>query len=113
TNEQVAQAMSAADVVLAPFVESSGSGSLAMALACGKPIVASAIEPHQEMQREQPGLFALAEADNPTGFAKGIMDLRDNQELMSKHAKLSHYYAKAHSYAHMAEQTVELYKRVL
>src|SRR5689334_16925414 len=59
SESQIAEVMSATDVVLAPFIESSGSGSLAMSLACGKPIVASPIEPHLEMDKHEPGVLVF------------------------------------------------------
>lgn len=110
---QVAEVMSATDVILAPFVESSGSGSLAMALACGKPIVASPIEPHLEMDRDMMGVLVFPKTVDPVGYAAAIMNLRDNAELMDIQMKKSLAYAESHSYRRMAEETVRVYEQAL
>src|SRR5207302_454220 len=67
--DSVAQVMSATDLVLAPFTETSGSGSLAMAFACGKPILASDIGPHKECLAETPGCLSLFRSGDASALA--------------------------------------------
>src|SRR5262249_31002899 len=107
---QVAEVMAATDVILAPFIESSGSGSLALSLACGKPIIASPIQPHLEMTSVLPGLFVLPETSDPNGYAGAIIKLRNNPDKMKSQSEKSLEYARTHSYGQMADDTLQVYK---
>jgi glycosyltransferase involved in cell wall biosynthesis len=110
---EVASIMSATDVVLAPFESSSGSGSLAMAFACGKPIVASDIAPHQEILNESPGALAYYRAGDAIDLAAIIKEMRKNARLREEYVSAARRYAEAHSYLQAARQTVEVYESVL
>jgi glycosyltransferase involved in cell wall biosynthesis len=110
---EVARVMSATDVVLAPFSESSGSGSLAMAFACGKAIIASDIAPHQEIQNEKPGALELIHGGDAAALAESIMKLRSDNQRLSHLGQDAVTYADSHTYARAAEETVGLYRRVL
>jgi glycosyltransferase involved in cell wall biosynthesis len=111
--EQVAQVMSATDLVAAPFVESSGSGSLAMAFACGKPILASNIPPHREMAEETPGALSLFDGGDSAAFAAAVLEAQSDPDALAAMAAGAQRYARTHSYARMAVETVEVYRAVL
>jgi glycosyltransferase involved in cell wall biosynthesis len=111
--EQVAQVMSATDLVVAPFIESSGSGSLAMALACGKPILASDIAPHREMVQETPGAVSLCAGRDGEAFAAAIRKLQSEPDALAEMAAGAQRYARQHSYARMAAETMEVYRAAL
>lgn len=113
SSEQVAQTMSATDLVVAPFVESSGSGSLAMALACGKPILASDIAPHREMVEETPGAISLCSGGDVAAFAAAVLRLQSDPDALAAMAAGAQRYARTHSYARMAAETVEVYRAAL
>ncbi len=103
--------MAATDLVLAPFTESSGSASLALAFACGKPILASDIEPHGEIAGETPGSMLLF-GNSSEDLAREIDRLRMNPAEMDALRQGARVYADAHSVRNMAEQTARLYSRV-
>ncbi len=109
----VLDVMSATDLVVAPFKVSSGSGSLALAFACGKPILASDIEPHREISSEEPGSLALYPSDPPVRLAAEIHSLLENPDRRNALAAGAMRYAESHSYEHAARQTVDIYNSVL
>jgi glycosyltransferase involved in cell wall biosynthesis len=111
--EQVAVVMSATDLVIAPFTESSGSGSLALAFACGKPILASDIEPHREINQISPHALTLFPAGNANALANAILDLQESAARLAMMAEGARRYAATYSYAYMAEETVKIYQSVL
>lgn len=111
--EEVARAMSATDLVVAPFTESSGSGSLALALACGKPILASDIPPHREIEADSPGALALFPSEDSEALSRSMEDLRQNSASLAGLAEGATRYAATHSYARAARETVEVYEEVL
>ena len=111
--ERVAVVMSATDLVLAPFVESSGSGSLAMAFACGKPILASDIAPHREIVQDTADAMQIVHGDSAAGLAAAIEWLRNAPDRLAALCSGETQYAARHSYARMAEETVALYRSVL
>jgi len=104
--------MAAADLVLAPFIESSGSASLALAFACGKPILASDIRPHREIVGESPNSMLLF-GKTPDDLSRVIGDLRANPALLRTLSEGARSYADAHSVRKMAELTAQLYSRVV
>jgi glycosyltransferase involved in cell wall biosynthesis len=110
--EDVCRAMAATDLVVAPFYESSGSGSLAMALACGKAIVASNIPPHEEIVFEEPDALLLVKND-PGPLAHAITNLRQSEPDRVRLEGGAERYARNHTYVRMAEETVEVYREVL
>jgi len=111
--EQVAVVMSATDLVIAPFTETSGSGSLALAFACGKPILASDIEPHREINRATSFAVSLFPPGDAGALAQAIDQLRESPATRAMMAEASRRYAEEHSYARMAEETVAVYRAVL
>lgn len=111
--EQVAVVMSATDLVIAPFTQSSGSGSLALAFACGKPILASDIGPHREINQISPHALTLFAAGDATALANAILELQESTARLAMMAEGARRYAAMHSYVHMAAKTVEVYRSVL
>ena len=103
--------MAATDLILAPFSDSSGSGSLALAFACGMPILASDIEPHREILLDTPGsmrMFGRTEQD----LAREIVSLRNDPSEIEHLRQGAGAYAEAHSFRAVAEQTARLYDGV-
>jgi|SRR5579862_4443290 len=111
--EQVARVMSATDVALAPFTSSSGSGSLAMAFACGKPILASDIAPHREIAVADATALRLFPSGNPSDLARAIIALREETGALDRLAEGARDYATVHSYGRMAEETVQVYSTAI
>jgi glycosyltransferase involved in cell wall biosynthesis len=111
--DEVARVMSATDLIVAPFTEASGSGSLAMAFACGKPILASDIPPHREYLMASPSSVHLAPSGDGDALAQAIRDLQRDASRLSELSEGSRHYALAHSYGRMALETVGVYQAVL
>lgn len=109
---ETARVMAATDLVLAPFTSGSGSGSLAYAFACGKPVVASAIPANIEIQRRVPGSLALVPPNDPAELASAITRLQRDGRALTRLTEGSLRYAAQHTYARLAEQTVALYHRI-
>ncbi len=111
--EQVANVMSATDLIIAPFTESSGSGSLAMAFSCGKPILGSRIAPHVEIEEESTRAIRLFAPNEGEALAQEIRHLRHDPDLLREYIVGAARYAASHSYARMAEETVNIYRSTL
>jgi len=109
----VAAIYAASDLVLAPFTETSGSGSMAMAFGFGKPVMASAIAPHVEINRETPGALALVPAGDPEALADSIDSLQREPRALRMLTEGARRYAQAHTYARAADETAALYRAVL
>ena len=112
SREDILTVMAATDLILAPFSESSGSASLAVAFACGLPVLASNIAPHEEILRDTPGSIALAGRD-PRAFADSILGLRSDPARLDSLRAGAARYADHHSHRAVAEATVRLYERTL
>ena len=105
--------MAATDVAIAPYQQTSGSGSIANLLAYGRPVIASDIDPHREICEDLPASLILFETGSSQMLAQKIeMLLGDNtyREQLSQ-AALS--YAKRHSYWSMARDFVPIYRKAL
>ena len=109
----LAQAYVASDLVLAPSLAESGSGSLALAFAHGRPIVASDIPAHGEIVADHPGSMGLFPSGSAADLAAEIAAVGSVPEARAALAEGSRCYAMAHSYAEVARQTVALYDTVL
>ncbi len=112
-SDRVALVMSATDLALAPFTESSGSGSLALGFACARPILASDIPPHQEIARGAVRPLQLFMSGSPDALAEEILRLRNEPDIRAELSANAAEYSRANSYARAAEQMVEIYRDVL
>ncbi|HEV2473574.1 MAG TPA: glycosyltransferase, partial [Chthonomonadales bacterium] len=112
-DEEVPALMAATDVGIAPFSSSSGSGSLALLLAYGIPVIASDIAPHKELVSTWPNSMMLFESRDAEALAKALTTLRATPDLQQelRHGALK--FAESHSYVNMARETVEVYKKVV
>ena len=113
SSNEVKQVMSATDLVIAPFSESSGSGSMAFAFACAKPVLASNIPPHREILAETPYSLCMMNSIEPKDVAGIIETLRTDKALLDGLSRGARRYATDHTYARMAAETVAIYRTVL
>jgi glycosyltransferase involved in cell wall biosynthesis len=108
---EVAVALEAMDVVVVPYAtEDSVSYSLHVALAQGRPVVATAVAPLRELQERGPCL-ALVQPDDARDLAKTLGALLDDPAARDRLAQAAHAYAAAHSVGAVARRTVEVYAR--
>lgn len=108
--EQIPVWMAATDVALTPFVETSGSGSLAHLMAYGVPTIASDIAPHREIAAEDAGI-QLSQTEQPEPFAADIRALLNNPTQRAMMRAGAQDYAARHSFREIARQTHAIYER--
>ncbi len=110
--DELAAVLTASEVVVAPFEKAFGSGSLSLALAAGKPIVASDIKPTKDLQRESGGLL-LFDRKNSGAFLTQVNRLLADRLLRESLAASAEKYAQGHSFQRISEAIVSLYREVL
>jgi glycosyltransferase involved in cell wall biosynthesis len=110
---EIPTVMAATDVALAPYTQSSGSGSLANLLAYGRAVVASDIPPHQQILRDFPGCLALFPSGNSEALAATTLRLLSHDVYRTALQTAALAYADHHSYHEMARETAAIYQQVL
>ena len=111
--EALLRALAATDVVVAPFEASSGSGSLARALSCGLPIVASDIEPHREIVALAEHALGLFRSGDALDLARVLEEVAHDPARRAALAEGARAYAVDHSMARFAERTIQEYRAAL
>ena len=110
---QIPVVMAAAEVAIAPFTRSSGSGSLANLLGYGRAIVASDIGPHRAMARDFPGCLDLFGAGDAVALSARIEAALENTAARAALQQAARAYAERHSYLNMARETTRIYRSLL
>jgi len=106
---EVAVALEAMDVVVVPYAtEDSVSYSLHVALAQGRPVVATAIAPLRELE-ERGHAIALVRPDDPHDLAKTLATLLDDAAARGRLAQAARAYAATQSVDVTARRTLEVY----
>lgn len=111
--EEIPWVMAATDAGIAPYTQTSGSGSLANLLAYGRAVVASDIPPHREIADASPAPLRLFRAGNAQDLAHQLLVLRENPTERMALEQAARAYARSHSYARMAQETAAVYRRLL
>ena len=109
---QIPVLMAASDVAVAPFVQSSGSASLAHLFAYGRAIVASDIPPHREIVADEGECLALFRSGDAAELAVTLREVLENAALRERLQSAALRYAERHSFAHMAAQTDRVYRQL-
>lgn len=104
--------MAATDICLAPFSSSSASGALSLCIAYNKPIIASDIEGHQEINSRIRCLDLFRHGESKDLLDK-INRLLANQNYLSGLVEASKAYSDEYSYTKIAEKIVLIYGEVL
>lgn len=104
--------MGATDVVLAPFLDMYGSGSLSLSIAYHKPIIASDIEPMLDLKKQGLGLEMFKSGDSGNLKDK-MLALIHNEAKKAKLINLTKQYSKDYSYTSSAFKMIEFYKKVI
>jgi glycosyltransferase involved in cell wall biosynthesis len=108
--EDVPVALEVMDLVVVPYAtDASVSYSLHVALAQGRPIVATDLDPLREIQTRG-GCLSLVRPDDPHDLAKTLRGLLDDAEARHRLAEAARAYARAASTDAAAERTVEAYR---
>ncbi len=111
--EDIYKWMAATDLILAPFHQTSGSGSLAMSFSCAKPILASDIPPNMEYLDDTPDCIRAYPAAHTEMMADLIKTLAGDPAQRESLTSAAGEYARKHSYSSMAEETMALYRTLL
>jgi glycosyltransferase involved in cell wall biosynthesis len=102
-----------ASLVLAPFRETSGSGSLAVALARGAPILASDLPLNRELGERESGSLAFFRSGDPADCARRITELLADPAAIEGLRASAQRYARAWGPDRVAAETVSFYRKVL
>jgi len=102
-----------ADLVLAPFRETSGSGTLAQAFARGMPVLASDLPLNQEITEREPGCLAFFRSEDPEDCAVKVKELLANDPARETLKAAARRYAEKCAPARIAEEHVRFYQEVL
>jgi glycosyltransferase involved in cell wall biosynthesis len=111
--DRIPDVMAAADVALAPFIQSSGSASLAHLLASGLPVVASDIPPHRELLAQSPGSLALFPDGNAAALREQIVALLHDAVLRNSLSAGAGRFCMDRSYAQVARRTMDVYRKAI
>jgi glycosyltransferase involved in cell wall biosynthesis len=110
---EVAGHYARAELVIVPFRETSGSGSLAVALSHHAAILASALPLIREINEREPGCLAYFRPDSPEELAARARELLASGDERRKLSEAAARYARAHSPCRIAEEHVRLYRSLL
>jgi len=106
---EVAVALEAMDIVIVPYAtEDSVSYSLHVALAQGRPVVATAVATLRELD-ERGHCLALVQPDDARDLAKTLAGLLDDAAARRRLAEAARTYATAQSVRITARRTAEIY----
>ena len=85
-DEEAVELFQRADAVALPYVEASQSGIIAMALALGKPVIASDVGDFREIVAGSPPVGIVVPAKDPDALAAAILKLQSNPDLQASYA---------------------------
>lgn len=109
--EDLTLIMSATDIILAPFMDMSNSGSLSMAISYGKAVITSDLPPNRQLYEEGKciELFKKGGSSDLKRAVTALMDDPVRKGLLEDRAK---NYGESHSYQHMAEALYSIYRQL-
>lgn len=102
-----------ASLVIAPFLETSGSGSLVQAFSRGSAVIASDLPLNMDLMKRQPGLFAPFKTGDAQSLEAVIRRLLTNPQEVEALSKAALAYAAATTPAETAKRHLDFYQRIL
>jgi len=108
--EEIGKRYAEAGIVLAPFRETTGSGSLAQAFARAKAVVASDLPLNQEVQTRVPGCLALFKSENPAHLAETLQTLIENAQARAALSGAARRYAELCSLEKTVQRHIDFYR---
>jgi glycosyltransferase involved in cell wall biosynthesis len=106
---EIAEAMSASEIVLAPHTLATGSYSVMIPLTYGKPVIASDLAIFREIKERGGGVQLFANRDFEA-LARAVDSLLEDETCRSELAERALAYARSHSWPEIARRTVEVYR---
>jgi glycosyltransferase involved in cell wall biosynthesis len=101
-----------ASLVLVPFRETSGSGSIAQGFARGAAILASDLPLNRELNLREPGCVATFKSEDPQDCARQIERLLGNEGVLRELSARSSAYAEKCSISNTIRAHLEFYRKV-
>lgn len=101
------------DLVVAPFRETTGSGSLANAMARGVPILCSDLPINKEIEEREPGCLAFFSSGNPRDCVEKILRLLEEKDICRCLGEAAKRYAEKCSPARTAERHMGFYRKLV
>lgn len=115
-DEAIGREFDRAQVVLAPFRSTSGSGSLVQAIARRRPILTSDLPLNLEIGAERagrvPGALAFYRAGDVQDCADRLSALMSDTRARAHHVERALVYARQYSLAEIAQRHLEVYAQV-
>lgn len=102
-----------AELVIAPFRTTSGSGSLAQAFARGAPVLTSDLSLNTELAERVSGVLEFFKTGNSEDLAQKWKDLLGNKNVLRSLSEKSRLYAQKYSIAETAKHSAEWMKSFL
>jgi len=112
-DEEISCVYAESDLVVAPFRETTGSGSLVQALARGAPVLASDLPLNREINERVPDTLAFFATEDPVDCARQIERLLADPDRRERLGRQALQYAATYSPANIAHLHLDLYRRVL
>lgn len=112
SQEDIKQILMATDIVVAPFLESFGSGSISFAAAYQKPVIASDINYFKELQKNGFGI-ELFRASDALDFEEKVKSLLSSEKTKHRLTKLMEVCADKYSYVNAAARILCLYNDIV
>jgi glycosyltransferase involved in cell wall biosynthesis len=97
-------------LVIAPFRETSGSGSLVQALGRKAAVLASDLPLNREIAEREPGSLAFFRSEDPDDLAKEAIRLLEDSAARKALSEAAGRYGSRHSPELVAAQHFELYR---
>jgi len=111
-NMDIPVVFAATDILLAPFVSTAASGALSLSIGYHKPIIASDIAVHREINGRIECL-ELFKSDDPKDLLRKIEALLDDQSRLKTLSAGAAMYSRKYSYKMTAVSTIALYEDLL
>ncbi len=107
--KEIPAVMAATDICLAPYLSSAASGSLSLCIGYNKPIIASDIPVHREINARVPCL-ELFKGGDPADLLDKIKAIISDTDRIARLSGYADSYGQQYSYSKIAEATAAIYK---
>ncbi len=114
-NDEVGALFTQAQVVVLPYRkgwQTGHSGTLSVAFAFGKPVVASAVGSFPELV-EDSGAGLVAQPEDPVSIAEKIVDVLSDQQRRERMKQSSEAVAQELSWENIGQKHIEMYNEIL
>lgn len=112
-DEEISRVYDESDLVVAPFRETTGSGSLVQALARGAPVLASDLPLNREINERVPDTLAFFASEDPVDCARQIERLLADPDRRERLGRQALQYAATYSPANIARLHLDMYRDIL